>query len=448
MRVISDIHIHSKYSRACSRDLIPENLEKWGKIKGVNLLGTGDFTHPGWRVELKEKLEPAEQGFFRLKNSPSPHSSPLKGEEEKSNFPPLEGEGKGGVRFVLSSEVAVIYSQGAKKMRRVHYVLLLPSFKAVEKFTASLEKCGAKLASDGRPILGMNSVELLKYLLDADENALMIPAHAWTPYFGIFGSKSGFDSVEECFGDYAKYIYAFETGLSSDPEMNWRVSHTDKYSIVSASDAHSLPRIGREATVMEMPENELSYAEYFRILKEKDKSRFKFTIEYFPEEGKYHLDGHGPCKVSFTPELTRRAGGRCPKCGKQLVVGVVSRVNDLADRPEGFTPPGAVPQKHLVPLEEVLADCFDVGSKSKKIQDIYWKLITCAGSEFAVILDLPINELKTVAGELVAEAVKRVREEKVIKIPGYDGVYGIIKVFSDGERKNLLQSMQRQKALF
>ncbi|OGE83799.1 MAG: hypothetical protein A2846_00130 [Candidatus Doudnabacteria bacterium RIFCSPHIGHO2_01_FULL_49_9] len=445
MRVISDVHIHSRYSRACSRDLNPENLDKWGRIKGVNLLGTGDFTHPAWRAELKEKLDPAEAGFYKLR-SPSPHSSPIKGEEEKRNFPPLDGEGKGGVRFVLSSEVACIYSQGAKKMRRVHYVILLPSFAAVEKFTSSLEKRGGKLASDGRPILGMNSVEILKYLLDADEKALMIPAHAWTPYFGIFGSKSGFDSIEECFGDFSKYIYAFETGLSSDPEMNWRFSGTDKYSIISASDAHSLPRIGREATVMEIPERELSYHEYFRILKDKDRARFKATIEYFPEEGKYHLDGHGPCGVSFTPAQTKRAGGRCPKCGRLLVVGVVSRVNDLADRKEGFVPETAVPQKHLVPLEEVLADCFDVGSKSKKIQDIYWSLINLAGNEFNVILDMPIPELKKVAGELVAEAVRRVREEQVIKIPGYDGVYGIIKVFKDGERDKFVNNSQ--KSLF
>ncbi len=452
MRVISDIHIHSKYSRACSRDLIPENLDKWGRIKGVNLLGTGDFTHPGWRAELREKLEEAEQGFFKLR---SPSSSPShqgrgikvgQGEGINTNFPPLEGEGEGGVRFILSSEVACIYSQGEKKMRRVHYVLLLPSFAAVEKFTNSLEKRGAKLGSDGRPILGMNSVEILKYLLDADETALMIPAHAWTPYFGIFGSKSGFDSIEECFGDMTKYIYAFETGLSSDPAMNWRVSITDRFSIVSASDAHSLPRIGREATVMEIPEDALSYAEYFRILKEKDRTRLKYTIEYFPEEGKYHLDGHGPCKIFYTPDQTRRAGGRCPVCGRGLVVGVVSRVSDLADRPEGFVPKNFIPQKHLVPLEEVLADCFEVGSKSKKIQDIYWKLIRRAGSEFAVILDLPIEDLKTVAGELVAEAVKRVREERVIKTPGYDGVYGIIKVFEEGERGKF--DSKKQNVLF
>jgi len=470
MRVISDIHIHSKYSRACSRDLTVENLDKWARIKGVNLLGTGDFTHPGWRAELKEKLEPAEEGFFRLKNSPSPNlppqahpkseyafGGPRQGGGSNAHFPPLavpaeasgegwEGEGKGGVRFVLSCEVACIYSQAEKKMRRVHYVLLLPSFQAVEKFTSALERRGGKLASDGRPILGMNSQEILKYLLDADEKALMIPAHAWTPYFGIFGSKSGFDSVEECFGDMTKHIYAFETGLSSDPEMNWRFSGTDKFTILSASDAHSLPRIGREATVMEMQPDKFNYQEFYRIIKEKDRDRLKFTIEYFPEEGKYHLDGHGPCKISFTPEQTAKAGGRCPVCGRKLVVGVVSRVNDLADRPTGFIPPGAIPQKHLVPLEEVLSDCFGAGSKSKKIQDIYWKLIERAGSEFSVILDMPIAEVEKAAGPLIAEAVKRVRDERVIKIPGYDGIYGIIKVFAESERQ--LLAKQQQKALF
>ena len=346
------------------------------------------------------------------------------------------------IRFVLSCEVACIYSQGAKKMRRVHYVLLLPSFTAVDRFVASLEKRGGKLASDGRPILGMNSQEILKYLLDADEQALMIPAHAWTPYFGIFGSKSGFDSVEECFGDMTKHIYAFETGLSSDPEMNWRFSNTDNFTILSASDAHSLPRIGREATVFEFDNNKYNYNELYRAIKEKDKNTLKFTIEYFPEEGKYHLDGHGPCKVSFTPEQTQKAGGRCPVCGRKIVVGVVSRLNDLADRPEGFRPPNAIPQKHLVPLEEVLADCFDAGGKSKKIQDIYWKLIERAGSEFNVILDLPIEDLKKVAGELVAEAVRRVRIEQVIKTPGYDGVYGIIRVFTDAEREKFTKNSQ------
>lgn len=423
MRVISDLHIHSKYSRACSKDLIPANLDKWARIKGVNLLGSGDFTHPRWLEELKGALEPAGEGFYELR---TPSLSPPVSRREI-------GGDEVGVKFVLSSEVSCIYSQDGK-LRRVHYVLLLPSFAAVEKFNNTLQSHGGKLGSDGRPILGMNSKEILKYLLDADGQGLMIPAHAWTPYFGIFGSKSGFDSIEECFGEYTKYICAFETGLSSDPAMNWRVSSTDKFSIVSFSDAHSLPRIGREATVFEIPENEFSFRELYRVLKQKDRERFKYTIEYFPEEGKYHLDGHGPCEVAFTPEQTQKAHGECPVCGKKLTIGVVSRVQDLADRPEGFVPPGAIPQKHLVPLEEVLADCIGVGAKTKKVQDLYWKLIGRAGNEFAVILDLPIAEVEKVGGVVVAEAINRVREERVYKTPGYDGVYGIIRVFSDQER--------------
>ncbi len=432
MRVISDLHIHSKYSRACSRDLIPQNLDKWAKIKGVNLLGTGDFTHPLWLAELKEAFEPAEEGFYKLRvalgeNSPNPLFN--------------QRGGNGGVRFVLTAEVSCIYSQGGK-LRRVHHVLVLPSFEAVEKFNKSLRDHGAKLGSDGRPILGMDSKEVLKYALDADEKAMVIPAHAWTPYFGIFGSKSGFDSVEECFGEMTKYIYAIETGLSSDPEMNWRVSDTDKFSIVSSSDAHSFSRIGREANVMEIPESELNYQEFLRILKEKDRSRFKFTIEYFPDEGKYHWDGHAPCKFSCPPTQTKKLHGECPNCGKKLTIGVEARVEALADRPAGFVPPHNVAQKHLVPLEEVLADAFGVGSKTKTVQDYYWKLIDSAGSEFAVILDLPVQDVEKITGPLVAEAIKRVREEKVHRTPGYDGVYGIIKVFSEGERNQFTKSPQ------
>ncbi len=441
MRVISDLHIHSKYSRACSRDLVPQNLDKWAKIKGVNLLGTGDFTHPLWFKELKEALEPAEEGFYRLR---TPTSSPPILRSKTGG----EREGVGGVRFVLSSEISCIYSQGSK-LRRVHFVVLLPSFAAVEKFNKNLESHGGKLGSDGRPILGMASQEILKYALDASPDAMVIPAHAWTPYFGIFGSKSGFDSVEECFGEMTKFVYAIETGLSSDPEMNWRVSDVDKFSIVSASDAHSLSRIGREANVMEIPENEFGYWELFRILKERDHTRFKFTIEYFPDEGKYHWDGHAACQFSCPPAKTKQLNGECPKCGKKLTIGVEARVEELTDRPEGYIPEGAVSQKHLVPLEEVLADCFGVGAKTKTVQDFYWKLISAAGNEFAVILDLPIDEIAKITGSLVAEAIKRVREEKVQKIPGYDGIYGIIKIFTDEERDALSPgSKVKQEVLF
>ena len=432
MRIISDFHIHSRYSRACSPDLTPANIEKWARIKGVNLVGTGDFTHPLWLAELKTALEPAEEGLFKIKY-------------QISN---IKNKEKDPVRFVLSAELACIYSQG-EKLRRIHLVVLFPSFVAVEKFNKTLETHGGKLGSDGRPILGMNSQEVLQYALDADEEALMIPAHAWTPYFGIFGSKSGFDSVEECFGEMTKYIYAIETGLSSDPAMNWRVSDTDKFAIVSGSDSHSLSRIGREANVMEIPEGQFTYQEFFRILKDRDRERFKFTIEFFPEEGKYHLDGHAACSFSCEPEQTKKYHGECPKCGKKLTIGVMSRVQKLADRPEGFMPDKAVPQKHLVPLEEVLADCVGVGAKSKSVQDLYAKLVEKAGSEFAVILDLPIEELGEIGGEVVAEAVKRVREEKVHKTPGYDGVYGIIRVFSDEEREEMLEKERgRQDSLF
>jgi len=255
--------------------------------------------------------------------------------------------------------------------------------------------------------------------------------------------------MEECFGDMTKYIYAVETGLSSDAAMNWRISKNDRLTIISSSDAHSLPRIGREANVMEIPENEFNYAKFGRIIKEKDKERFKFTIEYFPEEGKYHLDGHAACKFCSTPQETKKLHGECPKCGKKLIVGVVSRVEDLADREEGFVPENSISQKHLVPLEEVLADCFDLGSKTKTVQNVYWRLIERAGNEFAVILDLPIPEVEKIGGAIVAEAVRRVREEKVVKTAGYDGVYGIIKVFGDEERKEFAgASMGKQKSLF
>ncbi len=423
MRVISDLHIHSKYSRACSKELVPQNLDKWAKVKGVNLLGTGDFTHPRWFAELQGALEEAESGLYKLKNSDT------------------------GVRFVLSAEISCIYSQDGH-LRRVHYVLLIPSFASAQKFNATLENHGGKLAGDGRPILGMNSKEVLKYLLDASPEGMLIPAHAWTPYFGIFGSKSGFDSVEECFGDMTKHVIAFETGLSSDPEMNWRFSGTDKFAILSSSDAHSLSRIGREANVMEIPEGELNYKELHRIIKEKDASRFKYTIEYFPEEGKYHLDGHANCKFSCEPQHSKKLHGECPVCGKKLTIGVVSRVEDLADRKEGFVPPKVPGQRHLVPLEEVLADCNGVGAKSKKVQDLYWKLINAAGSEFAVILDLPIAEVASLGGAVVAEAVKRVREERVHKTAGYDGVYGVVKVFTDDERAKFDRDISKQKALF
>jgi len=447
MRLISDIEIHSKYSRACSPALTPENIGKWADIKGVQLIGTGDFTHPKWIEELKAALEPAEEGLYKLRNPlPSP---PHKGEGNNKKNPSLQvGEARwgGNVRFILSAEISCIFSQGGK-LRRVHLLCYSPSFASVEKFNKLLADKGAKLAGDGRPILGMSCAETLKYLKDADSQNQMVPAHVWTPYFGIFGSKSGFDSIDEAFGEQAKEIFAIETGLSSDPAMNYRLSRNDRLTLVSSSDAHSLPRIGREANVMEIPESELSYGEFMRIIREKDTDRFKFTIEYFPEEGKYHMDGHRDCGLAATPKETEKYGGRCPKCGRKITVGVLSRVEELADRGYGEEPKNAIPGKHLVPLEEVLAECAGKGVKTKTVQGLYWQLIEKAGNEFAVILDMPIGELKKVAGETVAEAVKRVREEKVNPIPGYDGEYGVIKIFTDEEREHFL-GKGRQKSLF
>lgn len=431
MRVISDLHIHSRYSRACSPELVPANLDQWAKIKGINLLGTGDFTHPQWLAELKAALEPAEEGLYKIKYQIS------NGKNEGSQ-----------VRFVLTAEVSCIYSQGGK-LRRVHFVLLLPSFAAVDKFVKILEMRGAKLAADGRPILGMSSREVLQYLLDASPEALIIPAHIWTPYFGIFGSKSGFDSVEECFGDLTRHVFAIETGLSSDAAMNWRVSDTDKFAILSSSDAHSLSRLGREANVMEIPAEKFSYREFSRIIMDKDRQSFQHTIEFFPDEGKYHWDGHAPCAFSCPPSQTVKLRGECPKCGKKLTIGVESRVEDLADRSEGYMPPGAVPQKHLVPLEEILAECFGVGVKTKTVTDYYSRLVAAAGNEFAVLLDMEISEIAKLGGEALAKAIKRVREERVQKIPGYDGIYGKIKIFTDEERQAFAKTaVSNQKTLF
>lgn len=421
MRIISDIEIHSRFSRACSPELTIPNIAKWADIKGVNLVGTGDFTHPVWFKEMKESLEPADPGFFRLKNSDSK------------------------VQFILSSEISCIFSQDGR-VRRVHLLVYAPTFEAVEKFTKTLADKGAKLASDGRPILGMTAKEVLGYLLEADDRNVMIPAHVWTPYFGIFGSKSGFDTLEEAFGDLAGEIFAIETGLSSDPKMNRRISSHDRLTLVSSSDAHSLPRIGREANVMEIEEKIFSYDEFMRVIREKDQDKFKYTIEYFPEEGRYHMDGHAACKFCCLPNETKKYKGRCPECGRKITVGVLSRIDELADRPADFEARD-IPGKHLVPLEEILSECTGVGVKTKTVQNLYQQLIERGGNEFNVILDMPISDLKSTAGPVIAEAIHRVREEKVNPIPGYDGEYGVIKIFTDEERNEFLKK-GKQKELF
>lgn len=396
-----------------------ENLDRWAKIKGITVLGTGDFTHPIWIKELREKLEPAEPGLFKLKN---------------------DGE---STRFVLTSEISCIYSKN-KKVRKIHIVVLAPSFEVVDRINNKLAKIG-NLKADGRPILGLDSKDLAKIVLEADENCMVIPAHAWTPWFAIFGSKSGFDSIEECFEEYSKHIYAIETGLSSDPAMNWRLSQLDKVSLVSNSDAHSPQKIGREVNVFD---TELSYKGIADALKGKNQSESKFlyTVEFFPEEGKYHYDGHRLCNVSLAPEQSKKYKNICPKCGKPLVIGVLNRVAELADRKEGFCPKGATHFKSLIPLNEIIAEAIGVSVASKRIAEHYNNLIKNIGSEFKILLEASKAEIEKNSLPEIAEAVVKMREGDISIEPGYDGVYGKIKIERDGLTNK--KPAVNQKSLF
>jgi uncharacterized protein (TIGR00375 family) len=410
MKVIADLQIHSKYSRACSQDLTPGNIGLWADKKGVGIIGTGDLTHPAWNKELKEALVEAEPGLYRLKNNSAQ------------------------TRFMLTAEVSSIYKQG-EKVRRVHNMILCPSFAAADKIIASLEKLGCNLKSDGRPIMGLHCDRLTQAVLEADERNVIIPAHVWTPHFGLFGSLSGFDSVEEAFGDQSKYIFALETGLSSDPKMNWQISKNDSYTLLSNSDAHSLRKIGREANVFEINPSKLSYDEVIRIIRDKDKKKFLYTIEFFPEEGKYHLDGHADCKYSCQPEQTKKMQNICPKCGKKLLVGVLNRINALADRKHGFMPESAIPFKNLIPLEEIIAETFDTGI-SKAVLKTYEQMTT-KYPEFDILLDLPEEEISKISNGYIARSVMRVREGNVSIAGGYDGLFGVIKIYSDEERASM-----------
>lgn len=408
MKFVGDFHIHSKYSRATSPDMNLENLDVWAKKKGIKVISAADFTHPAWFAELKEKLEPAESGLYKLKGRES------------------------DTRFILTTEISCIYSKN-NAVRRVHLILFAPSLEAVEKINVKLGWVG-KLQSDGRPIIGIDSKEVLKIALDASPDCLVIPAHAWTPWFSVFGSKSGFDSLQECFDEYTKHIYAIETGLSSDPAMNWRLSALDNITLISNSDSHSLAKIGREVNVFD---TEVSYLGIAEALKTKDPSKFLYTVEFFPEEGKYHYDGHRDCKVSLKPEESKQYNNICPKCGKPLTIGVLNRVAELADREEGVKPEGAIPFKSLIPLVEIIADALGVGVASKQVGAEYEKLIEAVGSEFKVLLDTDLSVLSNATLPDIAEGIIRVREGKVNIEPGFDGEYGKIKVFGEGEQKSV-----------
>ncbi len=405
MRVITDIHLHSKYSRACSQDLTIRNLATACTRKGIQLVGTSDFTHPAWRKEIETELEEAGGGVYKLR-----------------------GDDASPTRFLLSTELSSIYKRGGKT-RRVHHLVLLPSLAAVDRLIAQLDARGCNLKADGRPILGIDSEELVKMVLEADPNGLLIPAHAWTPWFAVFGSMSGFDVLSECFGEMTKHIHAIETGLSSNPPMNWRLSQLDSIFLVSNSDAHSLDKLGREANVFEM--STPSYAELHHILVTHDTSRFLETIEFFPEEGKYHADGHRACQFWCEPEETKRRGGACPVCGKPLTIGVLHRVEALADRPSGVRPSGAVPYRSIVPLPELIGEAIGVGPASKKVRAIVETLLQDGRSEFGVLLDEPLTELARVVSEDIVLAIRRMREGAVTVRPGYDGEYGVVSVIGD-----------------
>ena len=410
MKMIADLHIHSRFSMATSKEGTPENLDFWARKKGISLIGTGDFTHPVWREELKERLVSEGNGLYRLRDAYV--------KEESRKFP---GE---GTRFVVSGEISSIYKKNGKT-RKVHNVILLPSLEAADAMAQRLEKIG-NIHSDGRPILGLDSHDLLEMMLDVCPEGILIPAHIWTPHFSVLGAKSGFDSAEECFEELAPYIHALETGLSSDPAMNWRISKLDRYQLVSNSDAHSPSKLGREANLLDI---DCSYEGLYRAIQTGE--GLEGTVEFFPEEGKYHFDGHRKCGVSLSPVEAERLGGICPVCGKKLTMGVDHRVEQLADRAEGFVKKDGKKYESLVPLPEVISACMGYSTASKKVQGCFEQMIQTLGTEFDILRNVPSEDIKSCAGERIAEGIENVRTGNVKRIPGYDGEYGKIELFDE-----------------
>jgi uncharacterized protein (TIGR00375 family) len=401
MEFIADFHIHSKYSRATSRNMDVLSLSRWAKLKGITLMGTGDFTHHLWLEELKHNLEDCGNGLYKY----------------------------AGIYFILTAEVSSIYSKKGKTYR-IHNLIFAPSFKTVDKINDKLGRIG-NLASDGRPILGLDAAELARIVFDIDENCMIIPGHIWTPWFSLFGSMSGFDRIEDCFEDQTSKIFALETGLSSDPAMNWRISALDKFTLISNSDSHSPQKIGREANVFNC---DLDYKTIREVLKTKDKKRFLYTVEFFPEEGKYHYDGHRLCGIRWSPEETGKHDGKCTKCGKPVTMGVVNRVEKLADRPQGFKPDNAIPFKNLIPLDEIIADARGIGKASLAVEKDYLSAISKFGTEFDILMRASKEELLKGLSPKIAEGVLKVREGRVNIKAGFDGEYGEISIFKEGEK--------------
>jgi len=423
MQFICDFHIHSRFARATSRQINFKNLDLWAKIKGLRILGTGDFTHPIWLKEIEENLEEAEPGLFKLKNQ------------------------KTKVRFILTSEISCIYQKN-DGVKKVHLILFAPDIQSVKEINKEFSKF-TNLKIDGRPIINLDAKEVLRIISVANPNIYVACAHIWTPWFSIFGSRSGFNSIEECFEELTPKIFALETGLSANPEMCWRVSDIDNFPLISNSDSHSLSKIGREANVFEIDEKNLSFNEIIKTIKSQDKNRFLFTIEFFPEEGKYHFDGHRQCNISLNPQESQKYGGICPICLRPLTIGVLSRVEDLADRPIGDKPEKFIPFKSLVPLEEIISESLGVRStNSKKVSDIYNNLIKYFENEFNILLSVPIEKIENLGFKEIAQGIKNLREGNVNVIPGFDGEYGKISVFPQKNAEKIREARKIQKRLF
>jgi len=419
MKFIADLHIHSKYSRATAKNLDLENLYIEARKKGITVIGTGDSTHPGWFAELREKLVEAEEGLFRLRP-----------EIEQRLDAQVPMSCPGTVRFLLESEISSIYKKNGKT-RKNHNLFFFPNLDSAERFNMKLDAIG-NIRSDGRPILGIDAKNLFEILLETDPQAFLIPAHIWTPWFSLLGAKSGFDSLEECFEDLTGELFAVETGLSSDPPMNWRISFLDRLTLVSNSDAHSPSKLGREANCFE---TELSYPAIRDALKTGDPSRFLGTLEFFPEEGKYHHDGHRKCRVSLSPEESAKRGGICPVCEKPMTLGVSYRVLELADREQGRLPAVYHPFQSIIPLEEVLAEILGCGPKTKRVSTLLAKIVEKIGPEFSILKDVSVADIKEAGIPLLAEAIERIRNNSLHIQPGYDGEFGKIKIFTEEEKR-------------
>lgn len=429
MKQIADLHIHSRFSRACSRELTLENIDKTCRVKGIDIIATGDFTHPKWFNEIKSELEEIK----------IPLGSSSKSGGELSGLYKLKKARDNKIKFILSTEVALIYKD-KNKCRRLHMVAHAPNIEAVQELNNYLDK-KFNIRSDGRPILGMSARDLVKLCLSVSPKFLIYPAHIWTPWFAVFGSKSGYDSLEECFEEYTENIYAYETGLSSDPTMNWMLSSLDNLTLISNSDAHSLPNLGREANIFDL--DDFTYNEVYQAIKNNDPEKIKGTIEFYPEEGMYHYDGHRNCGISFEPRETKKQKGVCPVCKKPLVIGVMNRVYELADREFGFKPKHAREFIKTVELDKIIAEAIGLKSRSaRKVKIEYDKLIKNLGAELDVLINIDLKKIEEASLPQIAEGIKRVREGELIIKPGFDGQYGEIRIF------NQAKDFKKQSRLF